>query len=420
MPGNGKHKLLYDGDCRFCLAMVKRWRGVLESRGFELVSLHEDWVVGELGLPRAELLSEMRVLTSSGEILGGVDAYILIWGKIWWCWPLWLLAHIPGARCLISRIYRWVAAHRYCIAGSCSAHARSPGTSVGRALVGWSPLVVLTTLVIVFRDTFTPGWVLMWALSFALFFGFKWLTLWRLWTGSGGIGLRGALAYLFLWPGMDARIFSDGVCRAEKPSVSEWLLPFIKTSVGAAILWGGAPLVLEYPLLAGWCCMVGLILILHFGLFALVAVAWKAVGVPAEPIMNSPGTATSLSLFWSKRWNRGFNELVHVFLFRTTWRSIGVPWAALLVFLASGLIHDLVISVPTGACYGLPTAYFLLQGLGVLIERSKLGRRLGLNRGAGGWLYMAAFTIGPAYWLLFPGPFVIEVLNPFFEVIGAL
>ena len=219
---------------------------------------------------------------------------------------------------------------------------------------------------------------------------------------------------------MDVGPFMDDAPRAGRPGAKEWLAPALKTTLGAVILWWVTPLAADSPLMAGWCGMVGLILTLHFGIFHLLALVWNCVGVSVEPIMNSPATATSLSLFWSERWNRGFNELVHVFLFRPTYRKIGVAGAMFLVFLASGLIHDLVISVPARACYGLPTAYFLLQGFGVLLERSAPARRLGLNRGIAGWLYMAAFTLGPVAWLLFPPAFVTDVMNPFFEVIGAL
>ena len=165
--------------------------------------------------------------------------------------------------------------------------------------------------------------------------------------------------------------------------------------------------------------MIGLVFMLHFGSLHLLALAWRSHGVAAEPIMRAPAASTSLSAFWSERWNRGFNQLAHDLIFRPTFRHIGVVWSMLLVFLASGLIHDLVISVPAGALFGLPTAYFLLQGVGVLVERSRLGRRAGLNCGAAGWVFMFVFTAGPAYWL-FHEPFIINVMNPFLEAIGVL
>ena len=93
--------------------------------------------------------------------------------------------------------------------------------------------------------------------------------------------------------------------------------------------------------------------------------------------------------------------------------------AGFLVFVASGLIHDLVISLPARGGYGLPTGYFVLQGIGVTVERSFVGERLGLRGGLPGWLFMAVFTAGPAFWLFHP-PFVTRVMVPFLRAIRAL
>jgi hypothetical protein len=91
----------------------------------------------------------------------------------------------------------------------------------------------------------------------------------------------------------------------------------------------------------------------------------------------------------------------------------------LATFFASGLVHELVISVPAGGGYGLPTGYFVLQGLGVAGERSGVGRFLGLGQGWRGWVFMIAVTAGPAFWL-FPPPFVHNVILPMLGVIGAV
>ena len=69
-----------------------------------------------------------------------------------------------------------------------------------------------------------------------------------------------------------------------------------------------------------------------------------------------------------RRWNGAFNQLVFEIVFRPVARSTGPILGTIIAFLASGLIHELVISLPARADYGLPTAYFLLQGCGVLVQ----------------------------------------------------
>jgi alginate O-acetyltransferase complex protein AlgI len=79
----------------------------------------------------------------------------------------------------------------------------------------------------------------------------------------------------------------------------------------------------------------------------------------------------------------------------------------------------MVVSLPAGAGFGLPTLYFAIQGLGVLLERSRAGRRLGLAPRISGRLFMLACTVLPLPWL-FPAPFVRRVVVPFLAAIGAV
>jgi membrane bound O-acyltransferase family protein len=164
--------------------------------------------------------------------------------------------------------------------------------------------------------------------------------------------------------------------------------------------------------------MIGMILVLHFGTFHLLSLGWRGVGVNATPVMRSPLFASSLADFWGRRWNTAFHELAARFTFRPLRPVIGVTGATLLVFLVSGLVHELVISVPAHGGYGLPTGYFLIQGAAVAGERTQLARRLGLGQGRRGWLFTALVVAGPAFWL-FPPAFVHNVILPMLAVIHA-
>ena len=93
--------------------------------------------------------------------------------------------------------------------------------------------------------------------------------------------------------------------------------------------------------------------------------------------------------------------------------------AGFLVFVVSGLIHDLVISLPARGGYGLPTLYFLLQGVGVTVERSQIGGGFGLGQGVRGWWFMMAVLTLPVFGLFHPW-FVLRVILPFMQAIHAL
>jgi len=257
----------------------------------------------------------------------------------------------------------------------------------------------------------------MWLLAMAIFAGLKWVT-WRKVRGKFPHEAWRSIAYLLAWPGMDAEAFLDSNRRAVKPASTEWVWASAKTIVGIFLLWALARYVPQ-PLAKGWVALFGLVLLLHFGSFHLLALFWQSCGVVAQPIMAKPIVSKTLSEFWGKRWNLGFRQLAHDLIFHPLHKRIGVNAASLLVFLVSGLIHDLVISLPARSGYGLPTAYFLLQGVGVSLERSTVGRRLALERGTLGWVFMFAFTAGPAFWLFHPA-FVLRVILPFMKVIGGL
>ena len=283
---------------------------------------------------------------------------------------------------------------------------------------GWLPLVALPGASIVLRSRF-PAWAFMWALAFAIFAGLKWMTWWTARLRSRG-GLRRSMAYLLLWPGMDADTFLEVGRKPEPPMAQEWAWAGLKTGFGVALLWALVRLIpAKWDLLRGWAGLLGLIFLLHFGSFHLLALFWQRMGIDAEPIMADPIRSKNLSEFWGKRWNLGFRQLAHEFVFRPLYKHIGVGCAGFLVFVISGLIHDLVISLPAQGGYGLPTAYFVLQGLGVAGERSAAGKRLRLQSGAVGRVFAIVLTVGPAFWLFHP-LFLQRVVLPFLQAIHAL
>jgi hypothetical protein len=282
------------------------------------------------------------------------------------------------------------------------------------------PLVVLPAAVLLFTPAGWPPWALMWSLAFVIYGSLKWLT-WRR-APVRGVPLWRHLGYLLAWPGLDPVAFltPDPGSPSRRPTVREWLFASAKFLLGVGVLFGLARQIPPgFPYWVGWAGMVGIIFVLHFGSFHLLSCAWRSVGVEARPLMDWPIASVSVSEFWGRRWNTAFRDLTHRFLFRPLASRLGPRGAILAGFVFSGLLHDLVVSVPPGGGYGGPTLFFLVQGLAIFFERSAAGRRLGLGAGWRGRLFTAAVLVGPVY-LLFHPPFVEGVVVPFLRTLGAI
>jgi predicted DCC family thiol-disulfide oxidoreductase YuxK len=407
-------RVFYDADCRFCVSAARRFERVLANRGFELVPLQIPGASREFGVPDDQLLAEMRLRLRDGTVFGGAAAVVEIARRIWWAWPLWAFSRLPGVMRPMRATYRWIASHRSCATGACAIDART-----GLWPLGILPLLILPMVALLFASSM-PRWGFMWAMAFALYAGCKWLTYHEVRASGVATNRLRALGYLLAWPGMDATAFLCGTNRVARPRPSEWILAALKTLSGATLVWVVARAVLPVnPLLAGWLGMAGLIFVLHFGTFHLLSLGWRRIGVDAVPVMQNPLRSGSLAEFWGRRWNTAFHELAARFTFQPLRPRVGRAAATLMVFLVSGLIHELVISIPAQSGYGLPTGYFVIQGLGIASERTRSGRRLGLGRGWRGWLFTVVVAAGPAFWL-FPPPFVRSVILPMLTVIGGI
>jgi predicted DCC family thiol-disulfide oxidoreductase YuxK len=112
--------ICFDRDCNFCTSLARRFRRTLEKRGFGLAALQDSRVAALLALPPNRLFLEMHVATTEGLIFGGSDAIVYLAGKIWWAYPLFVAAKVPGFSRILRTGYRWVAGHRQCVSGNSS------------------------------------------------------------------------------------------------------------------------------------------------------------------------------------------------------------------------------------------------------------------------------------------------------------
>jgi hypothetical protein len=290
---------------------------------------------------------------------------------------------------------------------------RISGRSI-RLLGGWILGVGGCGLVASQRDELAP-WLFMWLVVGMIVAGCKMLTLLNLHSRAALPGWR-LFGYLFFWPGMRPQPFLPGCAPAQADRPNLWISGLGNLLVG--LLFFGLALLGDAPWwLKAWLGMAGFSFVVHFGLFDLVAAAWRRGGVPVEKLFACPLAAKSLGDFWGQRWNRAFSGFARDLIFRPLARPLGTSGATLAVFVFSGLAHELVISLPAAGGYGLPMLYFLIQGLLVLAENTRVFRQTMRSRPLCAWLWTAGGVLGPVA-LLFHRPFLEKVMLRFLAALG--
>ena len=191
---------------------------------------------------------------------------------------------------------------------------------------------------------------LMAVLTAAVYLAFK------AWTWRPLPAVRAA-AYLLFWPGMDPEPFrrrrpapepGGGSVRASGLFAGG----ILRALAGVALL----SLPSGRPLLDALSRLAGVGLLVHFGLCDVLAAAWRRRGVAVERLFDRPSASRTLAEFWGRRWNRAFSTVARERVFRPLARRWGPAAASLGTFAFSGLVHELLLSVPAGGGYGGPTA----------------------------------------------------------------
>lgn len=275
-------------------------------------------------------------------------------------------------------------------------------------------ILSLPALAIYYSGSFEDRWLCLWVIFLSLAITAK-LVSWVYGPWRKATAKRN-LCY-WIWPRMNADQFLDPLKKPEagKPKTVEWVQSIAKTIIGLILFFVITPHINpEQSYLIFVVALTGILLMGAFGSFDFLSCIFRQQGIDAPPMMNHVFTPTRLSDFWCKRWNMAFYDIAHKFVYRPVRRISNGYIAAWTCFLFSGLIHELVISIPAQSAYGQPTLYFLIQAAGIFIERSPLGKRLKLGKGIQGWVYCAIIILGPIL-LLFPTTFAENVMAPVFR-----
>ena len=207
------------------------------------------------------------------------------------------------------------------------------------------------------------------------------------------------------WPGMQPRLFAKA---GDKPLPRASTLIArggVRVAIGVALL-ALSHLLSHMKLLASAAALAGLSFILHFGICNLLAGFWRSQGVACDALFRSPWRSRSLTEFWGRRWNLAFSEMSSLIVYRPLQKRLGQPTALAAAFLLSGVFHEMAISLPVRAGFGLPFLYFMLHGALVVLES-----RYGSPAGWMGRAWTLFWLVAPLP-LLFHRPFLAGVVWP--------
>jgi len=118
--------VLYDGDCGFCSRWIPYWRPTLNRAGFETAPLQDSKYSGDIDLTAPESW-DLTLLLADGHKLFGADAYRHVMRRIWWAYPIYLLAITPGLNRVLNWAYRTFSQNRYCVSRTCGLNAHRQG-----------------------------------------------------------------------------------------------------------------------------------------------------------------------------------------------------------------------------------------------------------------------------------------------------
>ena len=264
-------------------------------------------------------------------------------------------------------------------------------------------------------NTQEPAGFRMLAIIGALLYGMKAVVSVEVQThGARPLSIGRWLGFAALWPGMRPGPFARRAA-ASLPEVRQLFLggsARLLTGLAMVVLARLAWVLTSSRLLATPPLLVGLSLIVHFGAFDVLAAAWRWQGVDCQRLFRSPLRSTNLREFWGRRWNLAFSEMTAIAIYQPLVRVAGRGPALAASFLGSGLLHELAISVPVRAGYGLPMAYFMLHGILMTVEARLAKANRPIDRVPWfGRVWTLAWLLAPLP-ILFHRPFLAGVVWP--------
>lgn len=199
--------------------------------------------------------------------------------------------------------------------------------------------------------------------------------IWQISDGAKFQSRLGIFFYLFIWPGVSVEGFTernDIVASAGARFLEAWLtfLAGLSVLLGASLVGRGESTALNYV------ALFSILLIVHLGLIEVVADGIRLLGFSPRSLFDRPYFAGSLRDFWSIRWNRAFVDMNKIFIMGPLRDKVPLAILTFSIFGVSGILHELGISYADSVSWGSPLLYFVIQGIGMEIEKHRKFPRL--------------------------------------------
>jgi hypothetical protein len=241
--------------------------------------------------------------------------------------------------------------------------------SVAR-LLAWS-LVLFSVISVHFITLENFPILRMLAIITTTLFGMKAIVLVETYQGNQKLNYFQWLAFCTGWFGMRPHIFEKLVSPPLNDKTRLLIKGVTRVLIGLILLWLAVTFSgrrSHREVIPDFMMLIGISFILHFGVLNISTSAWRFLGVDCKELFRSPALSMSLKEFWGKRWNLAFSEMTALVVYRPLKDKMGKNAAVFTAFLFSGILHEIAISVPVNAGYGLPLLYFLIHGLLMLAE----------------------------------------------------
>lgn len=224
----------------------------------------------------------------------------------------------------------------------------------------------------------------------------------------------GLILFSYLWPGIDPSPFKERV--EFDPGAARWYafgFPTMCVGIAAGLLLAVNATNLS-PSALGLAGVLAILTAVHLGYSDVLGSILRLMGFRVTRLFQSPLQSTSLRDFWSKRWNRPFVEMNRLLFQPLLPASLSKESSILALFLLSGILHELALSLPPGAGWGGPLLYFSVQGVAMLAEH-----RFGLQHHKLRRLWTWSVILLPLP-LLFHAPFREALVLPLYYWLHSL